>query len=116
MNGILDVLRTIDVALDNFIMPIFVVVVALLHVFYFFVFLEIVKNKIAFLDTVNTIIQAFVCIVLIIRFNILRKPLMGDHDRSIIFISATILLFNLSIAKTFEQYLHPLLLSIKNRI
>jgi hypothetical protein len=93
--------------IDNFLdglVPYYFYSILLLHVAYVFLFVGVVQLDVNYLDTLDTLIQFFICFFLIIRFNPLRKHTFKESDARVIFGSATFLLLNLSFVKIFKKY------------
>jgi hypothetical protein len=104
MNLVTSIFKQLDNTLDNYVSPIFIFLVVLLHGLYALTFFNIIENKKAFIDKVNIAIQLFICAVLIIRFNPIRGADFKEYDRKIIFASAMFLLANLGISQNIEAY------------
>jgi hypothetical protein len=99
----LNLITYVDNVLDGLV-PYYLYSILALHLAYVFLFIRIINFEMKYLDTFDTIIQLFICIFLIIRFNPLRKHVFKKSDARVIFGSATFLLLNLSIVKLFKKY------------
>jgi hypothetical protein len=95
-------LTKIDNILDSITSTVYFYIVIFLNISYIFLYigLNYIDNK--YLNYFSTVVQVFVSIFLIIRFNPFRTHILRKNDASIIFGSAILLLANLGI----YQYLH----------
>jgi len=93
----------IDKFLDGLV-PYYVYAIIVTHLIYILLFIGIVNLNADYLNILDTSIQFFVCLFLIIRFNPFRKHTFKPGDAHVIFGSATFLLLNLGFVKIFNQY------------
>jgi hypothetical protein len=116
MNLVTSIFKQLDNTLDNYVSPIFIFLVLLLHGLYALTFFNIIENKKAFIEKVNVAIQLFICAVLIIRFNPIRSADFKEYDRKIIFASAMFLLANLGISQNIEAYFENIASNVAKKI
>jgi len=94
--------------IDNFLdglVPYYIYGIVFFHAAYVLLFIGLFEFNKEYLSILDILIQTFVCIFLIIRFNPFRKHVLRPSDAQIIFGSATFLLLNLGFVKFFNQYL-----------
>lgn len=77
---------------------------AALYGAYISLFLGIVAVNPTYINELKIFMQTVVCLILILRFNPLRKHELKQYDANIIFSSAIFLLINTGIAETFDRY------------
>lgn len=71
---------------------------------YIALFMGIVTFSPEYINELKLLMQTIVCLVLILRFNPLRKHELKQYDANIIFSSAIFLLINSGLAETFDHY------------
>lgn len=76
--------------------------ITLYYLVYFLIFIGYIQHKNA-IDFLNTFIQVFIALFLIIRFHPYRKHQLRRSDPYIIFASGFFLLLNLGIVKWLES-------------
>jgi hypothetical protein len=116
MNLVTSIFKQLDNTLDNYVSPIFIFLVLLLHGLYALTFFNIIENKKAFIEKVNVAIQLFICAVLIIRFNPIRSTDFKEYDSKIRFASAMFLLANLGISQNIEAYFENIASNVAKKI
>jgi hypothetical protein len=92
--------------IDNFLdglVPYYIYGIVFFHVAYIMLFIGIFQFNKKYLNILDILIQTFICVFLIIKFNPFRKHILKSSDVQIIFGSATFLLLNLSFVKLFNQ-------------
>lgn len=97
-------INTIDKFLDGLV-PYYIYTIIGLHISYILLFIGLVQFNTSYLGILDTSIQFFVCLFLILRFNPFRKHEFKEQDANIIFGSATFLLLNLGFVKVFTPFL-----------
>ena len=96
-------INTVDNFLDRLV-PYYIYTIVGLHVSYILLFIGLVQVNISYMGILDTTIQFFVCLFLILRYNPFRKHEFKEQDAKIIFGSATFLLLNLGFVKIFKAY------------
>lgn len=107
--------NTIDKFLDGLV-PYYIYTIVCIHISYILLFIGLVQINTSYLSILDTTIQFFVCLFLIIRFNPFRKHDFKEQDSHIIFGSATFLLLNLGFIKIFNQYFSDIPSKVKDKI
>jgi len=97
----------IDSILDRVKKPVYLITVGSLYILYFVALIGLFYIKPSYIQIVSNIAHTLIYLFLIIRFNPLRKHVyLNEFDDKIIFGSALILLFNLSITQYLLSYIH----------
>ena len=92
--------KKIDNTFETYSWPIYFYSLLILHIIYVLIFFGLFNINKFFINYLNIFIQTFICIFLLVRFHPFRKHVLREHDSSIIFGTAIILLTNLG----FVQY------------
>jgi len=96
----------VDHFLDKVKKPIYILTVGSLYLLYFVTLVGLYYVKPNYIQIVSNIAHTFICLFLIIRFNQFRKQIvLREFDEKIIFGSALILLFNLSITQYLLRFI-----------
>jgi len=96
----------VDHFLDKVKKPVYLLTVGSLYLLYFATLIGLFYVKPEYIQLVSNISHTFICLFLIIRFNPFRKHIvLHEFDDKIIFGSALILLFNLSITQYLVSFI-----------
>jgi hypothetical protein len=98
----MQLIKYIDNFLDGLV-PYYIYGIIFFHVAYVLLFIGLFQFNKEYLNILDILIQTFICIFLIVRFNPFRKHVLKPSDGQIIFGSATFLLLNLGFVKFFNQ-------------
>lgn len=97
----------VDNILDRVKKPVYLITVGSLYLLYFVALIGLFYIKPGYIHLISNIAHTFICLFLIIRFNPFRKHIfLHEFDDKIIFGSALILLFNLSITQYLLSHIH----------
>ncbi len=88
------VVHKIDNALDKTYFPFFGLII-ITNALYLVTYLGLMNIDKKYTEILNIVIQAFICIFLLLRFNPLREHELRQYDAKIIFASAVLLGTNL---------------------
>jgi hypothetical protein len=91
---LVDYMRRIDSRLDSISAPVYYWIIGTTYFIYFISILGITYINPDYTDYLNTCVQIFISIILLIRFNPLRKIKCTPNDRVLIMASALFLLTN----------------------
>jgi hypothetical protein len=83
-----------DHAIERIKKPVYIATVVAIHVLYLLIFMGLVYVKSEHIKLLNTLLQIFICLILIFRFNPFTKHELREFDGQIIFGAALLLLFN----------------------
>jgi hypothetical protein len=111
-----EIIQKIEGTLDKYTLHVYMFSLFLLHLSYFLVFVRVINYDAMIVNYINIFIQLFICIVLIIRFNPIRKIVLKEYDRYIIFGSALFLLANLGLTQFFKNYFEKIFTNFTKRI
>jgi hypothetical protein len=100
----LSILQSIDSAIEHISAPVYYWLVGIIYVIYFISMFGIASIDPDYTDYLNNVVQIFIAIILIIRFNPLRKLSCTANDRVLIMSSAMFLLINDSISAILRKY------------
>jgi hypothetical protein len=96
----------VDHFLEKIKKPVYLLTVGSLYLLYFATLIGLFYVKPEYIQIVSNISHTFICLFLIIRFNPFRKHIvLHEFDDKIIFGSALILLFNLSITQYLVSFI-----------
>jgi len=84
---------------------IFLLSIVCIHILYIFTFLGIVFLNKTYIRLFSILIQTIICILLINRFNPLISHQVTEFDKTMIFSSASFLLFNLLFTEIYTNYI-----------
>jgi len=97
-------IRNIDTNLEHISVPVYYVAIAVLYIIYFMSMLGIAYVDPQYTDYLNTGIQIFIAVVLLIRFNPFRKIQCTSNDAILITASAVFMLINDGVAGWLHTY------------
>jgi len=100
----MQLIKYIDDFLDGLV-PYYIYGIVFFHISYIVLFIGLFQINKEYLRILDILIQTFICVFLIVRFNPFRKHILRPRDGKIIFGSATFLLLNLGFVKFFNQQL-----------
>jgi len=110
----LPILQSIDSAIENISAPIYYWLVGTIYVIYFVSMFGIASVNPDYTDYLNNIVQVFIAVILIIRFNPLRKLNCTPNDRVLIMSSAMFLLINDGVSSLVRRYFQDFIPSKSN--
>jgi len=99
------IFNTIDNILDKIANPIYYWLIILLYLIYLAAFFGILYINNTYIHHLDIFIQTFIAVILIIRFNPLRKHVLRESDNTIIFASAIFLLMNVGLTAGADVFL-----------
>lgn len=99
-----NILHTIDTAIDNISAPVYYWLTGILYMIYFITMFGIARINPEYTEYLNTAVQIFIAVILIIRFNPLRKLICTPNDRVLIMSSAVFLLINDGTSSVLQRY------------
>ena len=100
----LSILQSIDSAIEPISAPVYYWMVGIVYVIYFISMFGIASINPNYTDYLNNAVQVFIAIILIIRFNPLRKLTCTANDRVLIMSSAMFLLINDGISSVLRKH------------
>lgn len=100
-----DLLDKINSYIDYIIKPVYFFLIYFIYASYLAILLGTYFINPDFLHIASRVLEFFVCLFLIIRFNPLRKAGMTAFDQKLIFVSGIILLTNVGITSYFLSFL-----------
>ena len=92
-----------DNVLDKIKKPFYIIFISFIYLSYFLIFAGIFYINEKYIQLFSTLLQLFVCLFLIIRFNPFRKHELRDFDANIIFGSAILLLTNAGLTQIVKK-------------
>ena len=110
----LSILQSIDSAVENISAPIYYWLAGTIYLIYFASMFGIASVNPEYTDYLNNIIQVFIAVILIIRFNPLRKLSCTPNDRVLIMSSAMFLLINDGVSSLVRRYFQDFIPSKSN--
>jgi hypothetical protein len=87
---------------------IFLLLIATIYILYIFTFLGIIYFNKYYIRMFSVIVQSFVCISLLMKFNPFTKNHLSDFDRTLIFSSTSFLLFNLLFTEIYAYFIEKI--------
>jgi len=98
----------VNLVSEVFLYRFFISSLIIFHLLYLLCFLNLSIFNEKFVLFLNSFIQFFVCVFLMIKYNPLRKPEFNKNDSFLIFTSASFILFNLALnlglQEIFDKY------------
>ena len=95
----------LDNMLDKIKKPLYIFFMMVLYVSYFLIFAGLYYINQSYIHTFSTLLQIFVSLFLVIRFNPFRKPELREFDANIIFSCAILLLMNAGLTQIVKNNL-----------
>lgn len=108
INALNPFFEMIDRVLDKITSPIYYWFLIMIYFLYFATFLGILYVNKSYIHNLSVFMQTFIAIILIIRFNPLRKHNLREGDNTLIFGSALFLLINVGLTERFSNYVHKM--------
>jgi len=108
INALNPFFEMIDRVLDKITSPIYYWFLIMIYFLYFATFLGILYVNKSYIHNLSVFMQTFIAIILIIRFNPLRKHNLRESDNTLIFGSALFLLINVGLTERFSNYVHKM--------
>lgn len=99
-----NILHTIDSAIEHISAPVYYWFAGILYIIYFLSMFGIAYINLDYTEYLNSVVQIFIAVVLIIRFNPLRKLTCTANDRVLIMSSAVFLLINDGVSSGLRMY------------
>jgi len=104
-----NILDQIDEILDKVASPIYYWFIGILYLAYIATFMGVFYIGKTYLHTLSTIIQVFISLVLMVRFNPLRKHAVSQNTNVLVFACAFFLLLNVALSEGLRKYTQPIL-------